>query len=276
MANNKTYGGNKMSFWVHRFKVKQYFIGIMIAMAIVMFHAGSTILNNWSFLDQSPFLFTPFTKWISIDSGPLTLFLFLSLPLLCCLSGSQIYIDDVESGFIWHVVQKKPLRKYILNIEMISFFSGLVTVFIPLLINYAILWFFLPYLLPNLMINENLTVLNTTSFFANTYYTNPLLFIVFYMLLPSFFGGIYALFSTMIACFTRKKFLSVTASFLFVSVLSVISGILPNIFYAPNLISIASSPVYLPNFMRVVSSCMILMSFICISITLGVKRYVNQ
>ena len=29
------------------------------------------------------------------------------------------------------------------------------------------------------MINENLTVLNTTSFFANTYYTNPLLFIVF-------------------------------------------------------------------------------------------------
>jgi len=265
-----------MNFWVHRFKLKQYFIGITIAIAIVIFHAGSTILNIWSFLDQSPFLFTPFTKWISIDSGPITLLLFLSLPLLCCLSGSQIYIDDIESGFIWHVVQKRPLKKYILSIEVISFLSGFITVFIPLLIDFVILWFFLPYLLPNLVVNENLTVLNATTFFANTYYTKPVLFVIFYILLPSFFGGMYALFSTMIASFTGKKFLSVTASFLVISVLSVISGILPDIFYAPNLISIASSPVYLPNFLRVISSYLITMLFISIAIIFGVRRHVNQ
>lgn len=87
-------------YWYARIKQLHYFWGMLIGVSLVLAHLATILPRLVAHLDGNQYLFTPYTQWISFNTNPWTIALFLSLPLLSTLSVAQIIGEDARSGFI--------------------------------------------------------------------------------------------------------------------------------------------------------------------------------
>lgn len=261
------------NYWYLRIKQWHYFWGVLIGIALVFIHLLVTLPPLVHYLDGNQYLFTPYTQWISFNTNAWTIALFLGMPLLSALSTSQLIGEDVRTGFYQHILQHKKQSNYLIKSLLISFIGGALTIVIPLLIDFYGMWFFLPSIDPDVILNSNLPLVPATSYFSQLYYTNPNLLVSFYIGLAGLSAGIYAIFSSMIALYTNNKFVSLGSGFVITMIFNVLSSAIPKTVFSPVLISIGLSPVYLPDLWTVlITYCVMLCIFIILGFYGGRKR----
>lgn len=265
-----------MSFYLLRLKNYRYFIGLAIGISIVILHAVLTLQPLMHLIDGDQFWFTPYTEWISFNVNGWTILFYLSIPLLSSLSAAQLMIDDLQSGFLWQIINRMNYIKYIGTIQIISFLSGAITILIPLALDYFIFWCFTPNLKANFVLNANHPLLGQTTFFANYYYTQPFKLVIFYLLFSAVLGGLYALFSSTLASCINNRFVSLATGFVLTMILNVLSAAFPHISLpSPVLIAIGSSPVYLPGIVPTIFVIATVLLLLIVIHTVGVNKRIH-
>lgn len=262
-----------MKYLITRIAQGRYFLGLIIGVGIVLAHLLYTIPDLLHHIDGNQYLFTPYTQWISFNTGPWTIGLFLSLPLLSALSTSQIVGEDIRSGFFFNILRTQSLNKYLFTTLAASFIGGAFTTMLPLLIDFFGVWSFLPSIIPNHILNANMPFTSDFTFFHQCYYNSPQLLVVFYVLLPGAISGLYALFSSILALYTDNLFITLGTGFTLTMILNVLATIAPSTIFSPVLISIGRSPLFLPNITTVlVAYCTALLFLIALGIYGGHRR----
>lgn len=235
-------------YWYARIKQLHYFLGLLIGVGLVLAHLAMTLPQLSAHLDGNQYLFTPYTQWISFNTDPWTIALFLSLPLLSTLSAAQIIGEDARSGFIAHIVQYRRLKHYLLTNLGVSFIGGALTIIVPLLIDFIGMWCFLPHIKPDQILNANMSLLPDTTYFASLYYTHPLALVGFYVLLAGAVAGMFGLLGAVVSLFVDNRFIGLGFGFTLTMMLNVLSNALPHMAFSPVLLCIGCSPAYIPTF----------------------------
>lgn len=260
-----------MTFWIKRITNLKYFIGIITGIVIAVISGISIILNYGSVADGVQTQVTPYTHWISLFPSSFKLIFFFLIPILSALSFAQIFNIDLSSGFFMQTVKRIGITKYNWYLQIGSIISGALTVGIPLMINFWVLWIWFPLLKPSLMLNKNMNLLDTETYFSSWYYSNPFKLVIMYTVLAMIVGGLYSLISVAISCYTDNKFLPLVGGFIVTLLLNVISSISEYV-WSPVLISMELSVGRIPPLSLFI--CTLLISYVVTSIliTLGVRK----
>lgn len=235
-------------YWYARIKQLHYFGGMLIGVGLVLAHLVTTLPQLIAHLDGNQYLFTPYTQWISFNTDPWTIALFLSLPLLSTLSAAQIIGEDARSGFIAHIGQYRRLRHYLLANLGVSFIGGALTIVVPLIVDFIGMWCFLPNITPDPLLNANMPLLPDTTYFASLYYTHPLTLVVIYVLLAGAVAGLFGLLSAVVSLFVDNRFVALGFGFTLTMMLNVLTNAMPRVVFSPVLLCIGRSPAYIPAF----------------------------
>ncbi|AVK63499.1 hypothetical protein C5Z26_05005 [Lactobacillus sp. CBA3606] len=262
-----------MAFTIKRSLVPKYFIGLWIGLLIALIHVIATMLPLLSQLDGNNFWFSTYNRWISFDSSSWTIAFFWVIPIISALSASQIVSDDIKSGFFWQQISKQGIIKYFCYTFPISFFSGLLTVLIPLLVNLFFAWSLFPTLKPDLILNANAAILPQSTFLASEYYTNPANLVLLYLLLPALLGGGFALFSATLAFFINNQFANLTAGFLITLLLTILATIFPQKIFSPILLVAGVGFGYVPSLLTYLLVYLISLIIMLLFFIWGVRKH---
>lgn len=260
-----------MSFWLKRITNIKYFIGLIIGIFIAVLAGVTIILNYGSVADGVQTHITPYTYWISASQEISKLIFFFLIPILSSLSFAQILNTDIASGFFMQTVKRIGISKYNWHVQIGSIVSGALTVGIPLLLNFWVLWIWFPLLKPNLMLNKNMNFLDSYTYFSSLYYSHPFKLVVLYTFLAMLVGGLYSLISVAISCYTDNKFIPLVGGFIITLLLNVIST-MSSFVVSPVSISMEFSVATIPPLSIFI--CILLVSYVVTSllITRGVRK----
>ncbi|WP_155828528.1 hypothetical protein [Schleiferilactobacillus shenzhenensis] len=242
-------------------------------MMIITAHLTSVILNRAPQIDGITYWFTPYTQWISFNTDSWTIGFFLAMPILSVLSTSQILGEDVQSGFLMHILKRESLKKYLTINLLGSFTGGAVTVVVPLALDFLGVWSFFPSITPDRILNANMPLLPDFTYFHGWYYTHPFWLVAFYVVLAGAIAGLYALFSAVLALFFDNRFVSLGTAFMVTMILNVFATIAPRSVFSPVLISIGLSPLYIPPLVdTVIGYVAVLVGLVVLGIGGGIRR----
>lgn len=260
-----------MHFWFNRLTHFKYFIGLITAVLIAVTAALVLLLNFGYIVDGVQTHITPYTHWISLMPSNFKLAFFFSIPIICALSFAQILHEDLVSGYMMHTVKRIGLMTYAFKLQALAIMSGALTVGLPLLLNFWVLWTFFPSLVPSLMLNRNMPLISSETYLSTLYYSNPMLLMLFYTALAMLVGGFYSLLSLAISCYTDNKFMPFVAGFLATLLLNMLSSVTAEVWSPVLLIMEFSTGRILPfwSFFH-----LLLVGYVLASITtsLGVQK----
>lgn len=261
-------------FWVERLKNYRYLLGLMIGCIIVIAHLLSILPVILPQLNGYENFFTPYTKWLSFDTSGVSFVYFMSIPLLCSLSGAQIVNEDIQSGFFWNGIRTAGVGRYAFYTQLVAIISGAVTVVVPLALDWIVLWCFLPNIKPNLFLNYGNNILPRFNFFPDLFYTHPLVLTVIYVCIAGVVGGGYALLTSTIALYINNKFTTLSFGFILSMALSVFSAqVSTKYIQSPVLLAMEFSQKQVPPVIWAIT--MTFVTFLILSIVhyLGVKKH---
>lgn len=219
--------------------------------------------------------FTPYTKWLGMDnsiSDYSTLYIFL-LPILVTLPLADLYANDRRTGFFRFLIVRGKYREYFTQLFLWNFVTGMFVATLPLIINAYLSFMRLPNIKPDKIINQEITLMKTTTFLPDLYYTHPFLHMLFYILLIGIFGGIFASIALSIGMFVKKSFIILLAPFLLQYLLSMFFSMQGK----PEMIATNFLLEYARNGVSLISMIIHLFSGIILSLvlyTIGVKKNV--
>lgn len=257
-----------------RLKSPKVYIGIVIGTIIALFHFISDYSVIKPQLDGNVAFFTPYTRWIGYDTGAMTTFYYILLPLLACLTANQLFYQDLKSGFIKHAVKEQGVAKYSLSHLGISFLAGFLTVAVPLLLDFVLYYCTLPNMKPDPVLNMSTGVTSDLTYLAGLYYSNPLLHVAFYLFLAGLAGGFAATISLAVTCFISNYFTDVAMAFLLSLIFNAFSAATTSAFLSPNLFVIPVCPLYIPSLAVALSELLLGMLLFSLIYLYGVRRHV--
>lgn len=158
-------------------------------------------------------------------------FFFLLIPLLVVFPFADTWLHEQNmTDVIFTRVTKK---QYFFSKYLISFISGFIVIFIPLVVSYCSVILALDFndnVLNIVQATANET--NTEAFFRNytfyqIYLENPYLFIFMFLFLISIFGGFCAVTAFSISLVVKQKVIAYIGMFLFLIVEMLVIGNLP-------------------------------------------------
>ncbi len=157
--------------------------------------------------------FSPYTYWISGDyQYPMTSLFYLLLPLMASLAFSWSFFMEKKSGYIKNVVTRTKKTHYFLAKYIAVFLSGGAVIAFPLIINFLTVACFIPAYQPD--IYYNIYYKMSYHFLSELFYSSPLLYVIYVMVLDFVFSGLIATASMALAFFVRNRFAVVLLPFL--------------------------------------------------------------
>ncbi|PET37895.1 hypothetical protein CN520_24460 [Bacillus cereus] len=249
-------------------------LGIGLAISIAQFWTDQFHLKE-DLVGIGGISFTPYTKWLGMDnaiSDYSSLYMFL-LPIVVTLPLADLYAKDRRTGFYRFLIVRGNYRKYFTNLFFLNFITGMFVATFPLIMNIYLSFMRLPNIKPDKIINQEITLMKTTTFFPDLYYTHPFVHMLFYVLLIGIFGGIFASIALSIGMFVKKSFIILLAPFLFQYGLNMIFSMSGH----PEMIATNFMLEYSANGVSFTSMIIQLFMGIIISLVLyviGVKNYV--
>lgn len=263
-----------MQYWCTRLKKINYLFGFLIALLLIFIHIGVEMLPKIQYLDGISLINLPSTTWIGADYNGLyaTLF-YLLLPLYSALGANLVVFEDKEKGYFLRYIQKKSTLNYSISAFSISFISGFLISFIPLGINIIVAMGLFPNIQPDNILNSNLGVNASTTYFSSLFFSNNYLLIFIYMIMSGFMSALFSCISATVSLYTKNIYSAISSGFLTVLLLTILSYLFPSIIYSPVFILIELSPVYkLPAFSIVIFSYCILLFLCFYTFIRGVKK----
>lgn len=199
------------------------FLSLLFAVGISLLH---TVFRLHYVHNLNDIIFTPYTSWLGIDVFSLfNLLFYFSLPLFASLGLPTAIKADLDSGFIQHIRMHIPLKKYMLGSVIASFLSGFMIVFIALLLSVFAAFALLPNIMPDDLINRNISILGDTTLFVSMYYTHPFVHMLFYVFFGSLFGGIFSVLSLVASLNIKNKIMGILTPFVLQIILFIANSV---------------------------------------------------
>lgn len=146
-----------------------------------------------------------FNHWIGGEATSLgsTLF-FTLLPLIAAFPYGWSHFIENKNGYVKAVVTRSSKEQYYLTKYLATFTAGGLVVLLPLLINFLVVASFVPAITPSMMYPLYYAVAHG-SMWSQLFYTNPVIFVILYLLLDFIFAGLFATMSLTISFFIKNR-----------------------------------------------------------------------
>ncbi len=158
-------------------------------------------------------VYTPYTIWIGGDyQYPMTSLFYLLLPLMAALAFGWSYCVEKKSGYEKNVMIRSNKKQYFLAKYIAVFLAGGAVVAIPLIVNFLTVACFVPAYAPDVFYKIYYSM--SYHFMSGLFYSAPLLYIIYVIVLDFVFSGLIATVSLAIAFFVKNRFAVVLLPFL--------------------------------------------------------------
>ncbi|MGA5663694.1 hypothetical protein ACPCZR_30295 [Bacillus bombysepticus] len=184
-------------------------ISIGILLSIAQFWVDQYPLEEPKLSISGGISFSPYLKWMGMSNGfsnYTELFIFI-LPILVSLPLADLYAKDKRNGFDKFLIIRGKHKQYFNNLLLLNFIIGVFIAIIPLILNIYLSFMKLPNITPDKIINKEISLMSTTTFFPELFYTHPFLHMLFYVLLIGMFGGMFATLALSISLYINKSFI---------------------------------------------------------------------
>jgi hypothetical protein len=210
-------------YWFTRIHNKHLYLSLLIGFSICFLQLIFSVISASHFLHPADF-FSPYTKWIGIDliSSFKTMYYFL-LPLIATIGVGNIIQQDKNNGFLYVSLSKTNEKKYFTTFFFTSFLIGFIVITLPLLFNFLVAFLFLPNVPVDPIINSNIGLSVTSTFFPDLYFSHPFIHVLFYIALSGFFGGIFSLLSVSFSFYYNNQFSVLIIGFIIQIVLTILN-----------------------------------------------------
>ncbi|MDD6571153.1 MAG: hypothetical protein PUF12_02070 [Thermoflexaceae bacterium] len=201
-----------LSFEMQRtFKTPGFFLALMIGNGITIVHWIFQVLPTAVRLDEYMSYDIPmnypagvFTEWIGEGSSQYSYLYFLLVPLLAALPYADSFFRDMGNHFI-NLICTRAERKHIFCCRYLAvFFSGGITVVIPLLLNLMLCMCVLPCVHPEIASYMSLVIPATSM--SVLYVKSIGLYLFFSFLIIFIFGGVIATFALVASYYVNYRF----------------------------------------------------------------------
>lgn len=144
--------------------------------------------------------------WLGCECySPYNQLYFLILPLLAAIPcGSSLY-DEWESGYVGLIVTRCGRKKYFVAKLSTAFLTGGLVVCIPLMLNFVMSACYLPVIGTDPIALQD--IVRNCDMGADFYYNQPLMYVIMYICIDFFIGGINATVSLAVTHFFANRFL---------------------------------------------------------------------
>ncbi|MCG0238563.1 MAG: hypothetical protein L6E13_04750 [Firmicutes bacterium] len=151
-----------------------------------------------------PFYFNSYEGWLWAYMDGL---MPVAVPLLVTLPAASSYLQDKQTGYLTFLLMRGHRSSYLRAKIISNFLSGGLSVFIPLLILFAVTYTTLPAGLP-----KQLRLLEVGAF-GFLLRPAPLLYILILSGVGFLFGGVYATFALSLSAVTSSRYVVMAAPF---------------------------------------------------------------
>lgn len=157
---------------------------------------------------------TVFNKWMGGHSYFLqTTLYYIIVPLLATIPFGASFYQDRRSGYLKNIFTRTDKKKYYRSKYTAVFLSGGFVGVAPLLFNFLTTALLLPLIYPE--VTAGTFVVHEQELFATLYYTNPYLYLLFYLVMDFVFFGILATIALAVGQYVNNYFVVLLTPFLF-------------------------------------------------------------
>lgn len=186
-----------------------------------------------------------FEKWIGGEkSSVYSMLYFMLTPLIAAIPYGGSFQEDVRTGYIKNICTRGRKKDYLKAKYIVTFSTGLISV-IPLLLNFLITAMILPAVLPQA--STGFYSVGAASMLGELFYTQPYLYLLFWLVLDIVFYGLIATISLVVVFFSEYVYVAILAPFLACMILFGISLISPQVSAAAPFNLLHSGQVYPVN-----------------------------
>jgi len=197
----------------NRFDKRNIYFSLLIALIlpIIQIYQKAAI----SATGDNRFWDSPFTLWMGVDNFSFTtVAYYLIVPLIAALPVATILRRDLDNGFLMQLRIKRKLKPVLRSYLTWSFILGGLVVAVPLLINIVSLALIYPSVFPDNLLNQNILVINQNTLFVSLYYHHPWIHSLLSILFVFFWGGLFAMFTTVMSLLLKNRFLALSSGLL--------------------------------------------------------------
>lgn len=190
-------------------------VGLLIAVShylfVVLEYRGYMEAADLWTADAHPF--SVFGSWLGGDPFHMQSSLyFILLPALASLPYADSFFLDRKSGYIKQIVTRTKKSRYLAAKYIAVFIVAGLTVVLPLLVNLGLTAATLPSLLPQITWG-NFTI-GANHLWAETFYTQPYLYVAGYLGLIFLFSGLFAAIALAVSFVSENRFIVMLSPFL--------------------------------------------------------------
>lgn len=196
-----------------KFEVRRAFSSIPFLIALVL---GVIISFTHLFNHVLPWLdgnFTPFNKWIGMDTFSFQLQLLLLIcPIIVALPFSDSYFTDKKSGFSKAIYVRTSKINYITAKMIVNFIVGGFVYIVPFLLSLWTVMLLFPSVVPDSV--DGTGILFDGQMWVELYYSEPYHYIFRYIVMNFLYGGLFATIGLAISVFAKNRFVVLVGPFL--------------------------------------------------------------
>lgn len=164
-----------------------------------------------------------FVSWLGVDGASFETNLFyLLFPIVAAFPYGWSLAGELHSGYIENILCRTDRKAYFLSKYVAVFVSGAIAVFVPLMLDFFVLFMNLPALKPEGIYPYG--PIGQKSMWSGIYCEHPLIYTLMYIMLDCLFAGFLATVSMTLAFYIKQKLAVVLMPFfllLFVDYLNI-------------------------------------------------------
>ena len=157
-----------------------------------------------------------YNSWIGGEPFSLGYLLFFTLlPILASIPYADSLCAERVNGYSRNVIMKVGRKIYLTSKAIAAFLTGALAVFLPLCFNFVLTACVVPAIQPTRIYGQYYA--NTSgSMWSVLFYRHPLIFVILYLLLDMFFGGVFAMMSLAVGAFVSRRIVAIAIPYILI------------------------------------------------------------
>lgn len=164
-----------------------------------------------------------YNNWIGANTYLFSYLYFLLIPLLAALPHGSSFYSDIHHYFIQNICIRVEKKHYYIAKYLSVFFTGGITVVLPLIFNYMLTSALLPMIRPQAADYTSLIGIGST--FGDFFFKHPMQYVCVFAIIIFIAGGIYATYALIGTYYTENVFIVLSIPFVFVAFLNSIASL---------------------------------------------------
>lgn len=200
-----------------------FIFALLIGIFICIFDITKSSNHFYDFYNDflNTMIITPYDSLCIFNLSPLSNIYFIILPVLCAISYSDSYLEDLNSGFLKNILSRYSKTKYLNSKFGANFIVSGLTIVIPIIIQLL----FLLATRPNIMPEKLGNVMAIVNVSVDLYLHHPLIYTFIWIFIWFLFAGVISSITLAISIIVRNKFVALITPFICLYAVDIILGI---------------------------------------------------